>query len=141
MYYANIQDILNKIEDELIDRLMHLLKNCDFFDHNFDVYAFFLNLNDMISNKIELYQNVVYTNSHTLIFMKAKEILKNSFLEKYDPSFSISKDMFQLHAEFAASGIIAVYIEWFTMGSTITLEELAKAAGDFTFYGFSAINR
>lgn len=139
MYYANIHDILDKLENEIIERLLHILKDCDFFDKNFDVYAFFLSLNDVISGDLELYQRIVYSNSHTAIFTKAKEIIKASFLEKYDDSFPVSKDMFRLYTEYAASGIMSIYIEWFTMGSQIPLEELAKAAGDFTFYGFHSL--
>ncbi|MDO5521492.1 MAG: TetR/AcrR family transcriptional regulator [bacterium] len=136
MYYANIHDILDKTENEIIDQLLDLLKDCSFFDQNFDVYAFFSSLNGLISNDFKLYQQLVYANSNTLLFVKVKQIMKSALMDSYTDDFQISKEMFQLYAEFAASGIVSMYIEWFMINSTLSLEEMAKAAGDVTLQGF-----
>ncbi|MDO5294286.1 MAG: TetR/AcrR family transcriptional regulator [bacterium] len=136
MYYANIHDILDKTENEIIEQLLDLLKDCRFFDQDFDVYAFFLSLNGLIGEDFKLYQQLVYANSNTQFFVKVKQIMKSTIMQYYCDSFPINQEMFQLYTEFAASGIMAMYIEWFTINSTMTLEEMAKAAADITMQGF-----
>jgi AcrR family transcriptional regulator len=139
MHYSSIEDILDKIENEIIEKLLFILERYDFFDSHFDVYALFLSINDVINDDFDLYQRLVYANSYNFLIIKVKKILKDTILEKYNKKLNMSKDVFNLYAEYTASGVMSLYIEWFKMNSKLSLEDLAKVAGNITFNGVSSI--
>lgn len=135
MHYSSIEDIFDKIENEIIEKLLYILDQYDFFDKQFDAYSFFQSLNDVINQDFDLYQKLVHANSNNFLIVKVKKILKDTLLEKYSKKLKISKEVYLLCAEYTASGVISLYIEWFNMKSDLSLEDLAKVAGNITFYG------
>lgn len=139
MHYSNIEDILDKIENEFIEKLLFVFEKYDSFDSQFDVYAFFRSLNNVINEDFDLYQRLVYANSYNFFVIKVKNILKDALVEKYNKKLNISKDIFNLYAEYTASGVMSLYIEWFKMNSKLSLEDLAKVASNITFNGVSSI--
>lgn len=139
MHYSSIEDILDKIENEIIEKLLFVLEKYDFFDSEFDIYALFLSLNDVINEDFDLYQKLVYANSYNFLIIKVKKILKDTILEKYNQKLNMTRELYNLYAEFTASGVMSLYIEWFKTDSKISLEDLAKAAGNITFNGVRSI--
>jgi AcrR family transcriptional regulator len=135
MHYSSIEDIFDKIENEIIEKLLFILDQYDFFDKQFDAYSFFQSLNDVINQDFDLYQKLVHANSNNFLIVKVKKILKDTLLEKYSKKLKISKEVYLLCAEYTASGVISLYIEWFNMKSDLSLEDLAKVAGNITFHG------
>jgi AcrR family transcriptional regulator len=139
MHYSSIEDILDKIENEIIEKLLFVLEKYDFFDSQFDVYALFRSLNDVINDDFELYQRLVFANSYTFLIIKVKKVLKDTILEKYNDKLNMSKDLYNLYAEYIASGVMSLYIEWFKTNSKLSLEDLAKVVGNISFNGVRSI--
>jgi len=139
MHYSSIDDILNKIENELIDKLLSILDKYDFFQEQFDQYAFFTSLNNVINEDFNFYKKLVRANSYNFLLTKVKKILKDTFIERFDKKPNTNKELFNLYAEFAASGVISMYIEWFNIDSPLSLEDLAKAASNISFNGLNSI--
>jgi len=139
MHYSSIDDILNKIENELIDKLLSILYKYDFFQEQFDQYAFFTSLNNVINEDFNFYKKLVRANSYNFLLTKVKKILKDTFIERFDKKPNTNKELLNLYAEFAASGVISMYIEWFNIDSPLSLEDLAKAASNISFNGLNSI--
>jgi AcrR family transcriptional regulator len=139
MHYSSIEDVLDKIENEIIEKLLSVLEQYDFFDSQFDIYALFCSLNDVINEDFDLYKRLVYSSSYNFLIIKVKELLKDALLNKYNKKLNMNKELYSLYAEYTASGVISLYIEWFKTNSELSLEDLAKVAGNITFNGVSVI--
>ena len=139
MHYSSIDDILDKIGNEIIEKLVFVLDTHDFFNLHFDEYAFFRSLNDVINEDFDFYQKLVCANSNNFLLVKVKKILKDTIIEKYYEKFKINKEMLSLYAEYVASGIMSMYIEWFNMNSKLPLEDLAKVASNIAFNGINSL--
>jgi hypothetical protein len=139
MHYTSINDIFDKIENEIVEKFMLILEKYDFFHAQFDGYAFFTSLNNVITDDYDLYEKLVRANSYAFLFTKVKNILKDTIIGKFHETLKINKDISILYAEFTASGLMSMYIEWFNMNSKLSLEDLAKVSSNIAFNGIDSI--
>lgn len=93
----------------------------------------------MVNEDFDLYENLVHSDSHNFLLGKVKTLLKDSIVEKYILKNDFNKNLFNLYAEYTATGIMSMYIEWFNTESNISLMELGEAAGEISFKGFEFI--
>ncbi|MFL0197904.1 TetR/AcrR family transcriptional regulator [Clostridium sp. WILCCON 0269] len=139
MHYTSINDIFDKIGNEIKEKLLFILEKYDFLQVQFDGYAFLTSLNNVITEDYDFYKKLIRANSYNFLFIKVKKILKDTIIEKFDKELKINKELLSLYAEFIASGLMCMYIEWFSINSELSLEDLAKAAGDIAFNGINFI--
>ena len=139
MHYSSIDDILDKLGDEILKKFVFVLDKHDYLNLNFDEYAFFRSFNELINEDFDFYQKLVCTNANNFLMVKVKNLLKNTLIERYHEKIRINKEMLNLYAEYAASGVMSMYIEWFNMNSKLSLEDLAKAASNIAFNGINSI--
>lgn len=140
-YYSGIDDILDKIEDEIVEKLLAIIRDYDFRSSDFDAYALFCSLNQIINDDFELYQSLIFSNNYDFLLIKVKNTIKKTLLERYAPKINAQNNLLGLYAEYVASGIVSMYIEWFHSDNNVSLEELAKAASDITLFGFSSYRK
>lgn len=140
-YYSGIDDILDKIEDEIVEKLLAIIRDYDFRSSDFDAYALFCSLNQIINDDFELYQSLIFSNNYDFLLIKVKNTIKKTLLERYAPKINAQNNLLGLYAEYVASGIVSMYIEWFHSDNSASLEELAKAASDITLFGFSSYRK
>ena len=115
MHYSSIDDILDKIENETIEKFLLILYKCDFFHDQFNEYAFFTSLNDVINEDFDFYQKLIHANSYNFLLIKVKKILKDTLIERFYKKLNNDKEVLNLYAEFTASGIMSMYLEWFNI--------------------------
>ncbi|OOM14631.1 TetR/AcrR family transcriptional regulator [Clostridium saccharobutylicum] len=139
MHYSSIDAIFDKIEDETIEKFLLILDKCDFFHDQFNEYAFFTSLNDVINEDFDFYQKLIRANSYNFLLIKVKKILKDTLIERFYKKLNNDKEVLNLYAEFTASGIMSMYIEWFNIDSKLSLEDLAKTASNIAFKGINSI--
>ena len=140
-YYSGIDDILDKIEDEIVEKLLAIIRDYDFRSSDFDAYTLFCSLNQIINDDFELYQSLIFSNNYDFLLIKVKNTIKKTLLERYAPKINAQNNLLGLYAEYVASGIVSMYIEWFHSDNSVSLEELAKAASDITLFGFSSYRK
>lgn len=140
-YYSGIDDILDKIEDEIVEKLLAIIRDYDFRSSDFDAYSLFCSLNQIINDDFELYRSLIFSNNYDFLFIKVKNTIKKTLLERYAPKINAQNNLLGLYAEYVASGIVSMYIEWFHSDNSVSLEELAKAASDITLFGFSSYRK
>ncbi|EFG87078.1 hypothetical protein CLCAR_3178 [Clostridium carboxidivorans P7] len=101
--------------------------------------SFFTSLNNVINEDYDFYEKLICTNSYIRLFTKVKKILKDTLIEKFHEKIEINKETLNLYAEFTSSGLMSMYVEWFRTKSKLSLEDLAKAAGNIAFNGINSI--
>ena len=136
-YYSGIDDIL----DEIVEKLLAIIRDYDFRSSDFDAYALFCSLNQIINDDFELYRSLIFSNNYDFLLIKVKNTIKKTLLERYAPKINAQNNLLGLYAEYVASGIVSMYIEWFHSDNSVSLEELAKAASDITLFGFSSYRK
>ncbi|BCZ45450.1 TetR/AcrR family transcriptional regulator [Clostridium gelidum] len=139
MHYSSIDDIFDKIANEAIEKFLLILDKCDFFYEQFDAYTFFTTLNNVLNEDFDFYQKLVHTNSHNFLLIKVKRILKDSIIEKLHKKLTTNEEVLNLYAEFIASGIISMYVEWLDINSTLSFEDFANAASNIAFNGINSL--
>lgn len=139
MHYSSIDDIFDKIANEVMEKFLLVSDNYDFFHEQFDAYTFFTNLNNVINEDFDFYEKLVRTNSHNFLLNKVKKILKASIIERLPKKLTTNDEVLKLYAEFIASGIISMYVEWLDLSSTISFEDFANAASNIAFNGINSI--
>ena len=140
-YYSGIDDILDKIEDEIVEKLLAIIRDYDFRASDFDAYALFCSLNQIINDDFELYRSLIFSNNYDFLLIKVKNTIKKTLLERYAPKINAQNNLLGLYAEYVASGIVSMYIEWFHSDNSVSLEELANAASYITLFGFSSYRK
>jgi hypothetical protein len=73
MHYSSIDDIFDKIANEVMEKFLLVLDQYDFFQEHFDAYTFFTTLNNVITEDFDFYQKLVHTNSHNFLLSKVKK--------------------------------------------------------------------
>lgn len=139
MHYSSIAEVLDQIENELIEKLLNLLNKYDFFQDKFDASAFFSSLNDVINEDFDLYKKLICANSYNFLLVKVKKILQGAIIERLHDKTTCSNEMLNLYSEFISSGVMNMYITWFTTNSDIPLEELTTSASKIAFTGIDSI--
>ena len=135
MHYTSVNDILKGIEDEIIDKIIVIVKQFDFTNSNFDIYALFRSINDIINADLEVYEQLVYANSYTLLITRLKKIFRATLIENYSQKLKLRREYCNFYAEYIASGVLSLYVEWFKDNQQLSLEELAAIAADLTYNG------
>ena len=135
-YYSGIDDIL-----DIVEKLLAIIRDYDFRSSDFDAYALFCSLNQIINDDFELYRSLIFSNNYDFLLIKVKNTIKKTLLERYAPKINAQNNLLGLYAEYVASGIVSMYIEWFHSDNSVSLEELAKAASDITLFGFSSYRK
>jgi AcrR family transcriptional regulator len=138
-HYANIDDVFDVLEDEILDKLLFILERYDFFDSTLDIHSLFNSLNEVIYEDFDLYEKLVHSESHDFLLIKVKQVLKSTISDKYASKYLHETEMFNFYTEYIASGIMSLYIEWFKSDKSVSLEQLGIAAGIISFSGFSAV--
>lgn len=139
MHYTSIKEVFDEIEDEFIEKFLVVLNKHNFTQVQLDHYAFFSSLSSLINEDFDFYKKLARVNSYDFLFVKIKQILKDRIVEELSKKLNDNNEMLNLYAEFGASGIMSMYNEWFNTDSNISLEDLAKAAGNLAFNGINSI--
>ena len=88
-----------------------------------DLYAFFKQVELVAKGHDELIAYFMSNTAHSTLYIKVKQILKNTFLEWVNQTAtnSVSNDYL---AEFVVSGILATYVQWNNRNKDIPNDEL-----------------
>jgi hypothetical protein len=82
-------------------------------------------LNEVVNEDIDFYRKLIKASHYNFRFNEAKKLLKTTFIEMFYKKLKINKDVLNFYAEYCATGIIAMYLEWFHTNSKLSLNDLA----------------
>lgn len=137
-HYADVNGVLDDIENDVLQHLCGIIESCDIKKAIYDPYPIFKELTNIINNDFDFYKYLLQSTSDSRLLDKIKHVLKNRIVEIAGREIN-NKKMLPYAVEFAVSGILSVYREWFNSDRTYSLEEISDFAGSLTFNGMHTI--
>lgn len=135
LHYGSISDVLKEIENETAEEVRILLENTQ----PFDIKVFFRGLTQIMSENISFYRHVSTEASYAFFLSQCKNILKHSIEESFYRRSGLTKEAFNIYAEYIASGTIGIYTDWLGGSSQMDLDELTRIAVDAVSGGWDKI--
>lgn len=136
LHYAGVGEVLEEIQNELLAKVDHLLSDFDLFRPDFDALGFFHRLNAVIDQDSAFYRRLLVADRYSFYYVKLKTSMKEVLRERYFQAAGkseVSPVKLDLYAEYATSGIMAIYVDWLKHPE-YDLEEVAEVATE-NFYG------
>ena len=139
-HYTDVNGVLDEIENDILEQLCGIIESFDIQKAIYDPYLIFKELTNIINDDFDFYKYFLQSTSDSRLLEKIKHILKNRIIELVGPEIN-NKKMLPYAIEFAVSGILSIYREWFNSDRTYSLEEVSAFAGSLTFNGLYTIFR
>ena len=137
LHYESTAQVLDELQSEILEKLMLIVDRHDLFSPGFDSLAFFRDINKFINEDYELYRKLLLSGRYDFFLNKMKNKLRDSIIERYKFRSAISEKKLMLYAEYATSGLMAMYVEFFD-NPEISLEDISDVATD-VIYGHGKI--
>ena len=137
LHYESTDQVLDELQSEILEKLMVIIKRHDLFSPGFDALAFFRDINRFINEDYELYRKLLLSGRYDFFLTKMKNKLRGIIMERYRHRSGISENKLMLYAEFATSGLMSMYVEFFN-NPEIRLEDIAEVATN-VIYGHNKI--
>jgi len=137
-HYTDINGVLDDIENDVLEQICGIIEKLDIQKAIYDPYLIFKELTNIISGDFDFYKYFLQSTSDSRLLEKIKHVLKNRIIEILGAEIN-NKEMLPYAIEFAVSGILSVYREWFNSDRTYSLEEVSRFAGSLTFNGLYTI--
>ena len=139
LHYDSPEAIMDEFYKNLIKDFLLILEKNDFFDRSFDVLALFQSLNALLQRDIELYRHIAKMPSYAFFWEEIKDIVKSVAIETLSDGINMSKDEFELYAEFYVSGIVAVCLKWLRNEVNLPETKVVNILSTASFYGFQKL--
>ena len=126
-HYRDLYDILDEIENDLIEKLFHILNNADILKSMYNPYPLLKELTGEINKDFEFYKLLVQSRNYNNLLNKIQGTFKDRFLELSKDTIKTDREILSFIIDFISSGITSVYKEWFSSERNISLEQLSKS--------------
>lgn len=137
LHYNSISDLYNDLGNMLVTLIKKEI--IEYTTNNKSPYSLFSNINDIISEKIDLFKDIAKNNDFSDFILSIKDILSNELINLYGQKNTPASERFKLTTEFIASGTIAMYLRWLKGDTNITMDELALLAAEMITSGASGL--
>ena len=137
LHYGSIGEVLSEMQEELLSKLESVISGYDLFQPDFDALAMFREINGIILESTDFYRRMMVMDRYRFFYDKLKDSSKRFLNEKYGQlleNSAISRTKLDLYLEFAATGIMAVYVQWLRHPE-FDLDEVAQAASEIAYGG------
>ncbi len=137
LHYNSIEGLYNDLGSMLVSLIKDVI--IDYSTAEKSPYFLFAGVNDIISEKIDLFKDIAKNNDFSDFMLNIKDILSNELINLYGRSNTPASERFKLTAEFIASGTVAMYLRWLKGEADISMDELALLAAEMITNGASGL--
>lgn len=137
LHYGSITELYNDLGNMLVTLIKKEI--IDYSTNNKSPYSLFSSINDIISEKIDLFKDIARNNDFSDFILRIKDILSEELINIYGQKNTPASERFKLTTEFIASGTIAMYLKWLKGDTNITMDELALLATEMITNGASGL--
>lgn len=138
-HYNSVEDVLDEIEDNILAGLAELMRAGGIGGGSIDPDFIFRSINAIINKDIDFYSHFARTGLISFLQTKVKNFFRESLTEYIASNTDIDKATVPFVSEFIASGMVALYVDWFDGESRISLSELADLAANLMANGLGGI--
>ena len=137
LHYGSITELYNDLGNMLVTLIKKEI--IDYSANNKTPYSLFASINDIISEKIDLFKDIARNNDFSDFILRIKDILSEELINLYGQKNTPASERFKLTTEFIASGTISMYLKWLKGDTNITMDELALLAAEMITNGASGL--
>lgn len=137
LHYNSIEELYNDLGSMLVSLIKEII-----YEYSKDQktpYQLFASINDIISEKLDLFKSIARNNDFSDFMLNIKDILSNELIKLYGKENTSASERFKLTAEFVASGTVAMYLRWLRGDAEISMDELALLAAEMITNGASGL--
>lgn len=137
LHYNAVGDVVEEIQNELLAKVDHLLADFDLFQPDFDALGFFRRINAVIDQNSDVYRRLLVADRYSFYYVKLQTSMKAVLRERYlqrARAAGVSQVKLEIYAEYATSGVMALYVYWIKHPE-YDLEEVAEAAVEIAYGG------
>lgn len=125
-HYANIREITKEIENEVIDKMIEILKNFEFKNFFNNPTPLLLEVSKFLASNEETYRILLKVNNAETFLKKLKHEFAKYMLSNTDTSkYLKDSKMVNLRISYFAGGIINLYQDWFNGKLDCSLNDIA----------------
>lgn len=140
IHYRDVGDLLQRLEDEMAERLSALCRGHRPEDSARAQYPFLRDLYRFIQDNADLCQVLLGPNGDVAYTERICQILRDDFLYDFlSLHCSVDRQRLEHFCAFIVSGNLHLALSWLRSGSRETPEEMACLAGDIIMGGISAL--
>ena len=139
LHYSAINQVLDEIQDDLVEKLRHVIAEYDLLHPSFDALQFFQGINSIIDadGEVDLYRRMLKAERYSFFYGKLKDAMKALLQQRYlsrleHTGLSLAK--LDLYSEYVISGILGIYVEWLRHPE-YNLDEVAETATEIFYDG------
>ena len=136
-YYAGVYQVIDEIENDIIAEFDKTISEIDFENEIQNPYTIFDKLTAVIGRDIDFYGYLLKMDNNLSLVSKIAGLLKDRLKAVFAERVTIDTARLDMIAEFAISGMAAVYQSWFNSDRSIPFEVLSKDMGVMTIMGLS----
>ncbi len=138
-YYSGIYQIVDEIENEIVSTYEKVLGEVDIKRDLKNPYRIFERLTSIINTDLDFYGYLLSMRENVSLVSKIVTMLKAKTKEALHPQIEIDETTADIVLDYAISGMIAVYQQWFNSDRRQSIEEISSTISILFFQGFSGI--
>lgn len=129
-HYSCIQDVMDEMQKEVMDKMNDLLKNFSFQSFFSDTTQMLLEMNHLIEDNIVYYRILLY-QEHTDLFIRKLNDLFVDYMKKDQsiPASIKNSKSYELRVCFFAGGIVNLYVDYLRGKLSCTLDDIPIEVG------------
>lgn len=125
-HYSDIRAITEEMENEVIEKMMELLKKFELVNFFNNPTPLLLEVSRFLENNQELYKILLKINDAETFLKKLKKLFADYMLSDTDiPEYLKDSKMVSLRISYFAGGIINMYQDWFAGNLECSLNDIA----------------
>ncbi len=138
-YYSDVSMVLEEIENQIVEDFRAALKDIQIARLLSDPSEVFLTLADLISADADLYDRILAADNMNSLLSKIVSALKAYLLDALRGQIDVDVNQIDFAIEYALSGMVSVYRQWFTTGRQEDLATLSRRISTLTFRGVAGL--
>ena len=137
LHYDTTDDVMRDYNKQLIERLLSLLEQQDFFNQTFNTVSLYSALNQIISENIEFFKHSANMDYYDSFWEQSKEALTAGICRMYKEKVVVSESVLCLYSRFVLAGTLEIYREWLKGNLPFSMTELGLITSEVSFRGFA----
>ena len=137
-YYANVSQVVDEIENEIVETFCMLMKDIDLQSILQDPRNVFQKLIDVLNQDPDLYANLMHMNGNLNLINKIADEIKLQTKEIYANQTSLRGERLDIILEFLYNGMFYAFRKWLHSEQTLSLEEVSGDIGQLAVGGLGA---
>ena len=138
-YYSGIYQVIDEIENEVVSTFESVLKDTDLKNVLEHPYQIFEHLTDIINSDMDFYGCLLSMQHNVSLASKVTTMIKEKTKQAMIEQLEIDGQLADVILEYAITGMISVYQQWFLSGRRESLKTISDIISIMSFQGAAGV--